>query len=113
MMNYYEFIVMAFLFVVGFLVGVAMTLKNSYEKGKQENDLMVSFSASLSCGFFAIVGGGIVTLLLPNPPSPTMMATGGIILACVASLFTTEEMKVFFNSVIKRLVAVAFNLRLK
>lgn len=111
-MNYNELIIMIFLFVVGFLVGVAMTLKSSYEKGR-DNDLMVSFSASLSCGFFAIVGGGIVTLLLPKPPSPTMMATGGIILACIASLFTTEEMKFFFNNIIKRLITIAFNFKFK
>ena len=109
--NYYEFIVMTFLFVVGFIVGVAMTLKNSYEKGKHDTSLVVSFSASLLCGFFAIVGGGIISFFLPKPPSPTMMATGGIIMACIASLFTTEEMKDFFNKIIKRLIAITFNLK--
>lgn len=110
--NYSEYILMLILFVVGIMVGAAMTLKTSYEKGNNYN-FIVSFTASISCGFFAVVGGGISTLLLPQPTSPIMMMTGGIILSCIASLFTTDEIKLFFSNVIKKVMAIIFNFKLK
>jgi predicted benzoate:H+ symporter BenE len=97
--------------MVGVLVGAAMTLKNSHERG-QNYDFKVSFIASISCGFFGVVGGGLTTLFLPQPTSPIMMITGGIILSCITSLFTTEEIKLFFNNTIKRVTAIIFNLKL-
>lgn len=95
------------LFLAGMLAGSATNLRH-----QQMPPLSQLISNGIFCGFFGIVGGAVATFFLPDR-NQIMMVASGVVCSCVVALFSNEEIKAFSATVIRKVVATIFNLKLK